>query len=208
MLTHLRLLMSLLSFLSLTTDPNSDPDDPDVNEPSPGAGKKSKIEFTDEQNAEIGRIVSRETRKAKDAGRAERDAEIAAEKAAADAEAKRKADEDAGLFESVKQSLTDERDAAKAELDVATKERDALQELVKADVDAQWDELPEEVRSTFEGADDDVLAKKRHMQRMKSIIDRLLAVSSKKGTPGNPPPAGNQQPAAESPISARDILNF
>lgn len=212
MFTHLRLLLSIFSFMAFTTDSGKDdPDenpDPDPNGPpvddeqDPKDDKKPK--FTDEQSAEIGRIVARETRKAADKARADRDAEIAAEKAAADAEAKRKADEEAGEYEKAKEQLT-------SDLESAQKQRDEALELLKANVDTQWDDLPDEVKATYTGEEDDVLAKSSHMNLMKPVIDRLKSEAEKAeerknpGNPKNPKPTDRATTTDEDEAAKRTV---
>lgn len=203
MFAHLRLLLSIFSFMAFTTDPGGKPNPNDPPEEGPGGEDDKKPKFTDEQNAEIGRIVSREVRKARDAARKELEDELDAKAKADAADAQRKADEEAGKFESVKQSLTEERDTAKSNLESAQSERDRALELLKANVDAQWDGLPDSVKKTYSGEEDDVLAKSAHMQQMKPIIDELAEKAETPkggGNPPNPKVAGNEKPKVPSAV--------
>src|SRR5690606_8694571 len=104
--------------------------------------------------------------------------------AKAEADRQREADEAKGDYEAAKAAIEQERDAAATERATLKAERDALLALVKADVDAQWDALPDEVKEAFDGNDDDVLARKQHMNRMAKVIARL---TEKAHTPGNGP---------------------
>ena len=171
--------LRLMPFLNVT-DPGGGGGSDDL---PADTDQKQKVEFTDEQNTEIGKIVAREVRKAADKARSDRDAEIAAEKTAADVEAKRKADEEAGKYEEAKTQLTSERDEA-------VSKRDKALGLLKANVDANWDGLPESVKSTYQGDAEDVLAKSEYMQQMKPVIDQLREAEAKgeeRSNPGNPP---------------------
>lgn len=133
----------------------------------PEQGDTQKVTFTPEQQAEINKLIGSARREGK---------QSAAEEAA---EAKRKADEEAererqikaGEFDTVRQSLEAERDAALTK----AAQFDALVETIRPEVDAQWAALPGEVTELYEGDADDVLAKRAHMARCKKLIDKLAA---------------------------------
>lgn len=134
--------------------------------------------------------------------KAERDARKAAEKRARDAQkelddlkaAKVKADEEEQAEQGRWKELAEKREASLTETtterDSLKAERDEYKALLTADVDASWKDLPEEVREAYDGEDDDVLAKKRHMARMAKVIQKLTAESGTPGNGPNPKPAG------------------
>lgn len=113
-----------------------------------------------------------------------------------------------GDFEQVKQdyetrvsSLATEKQSIEARLK-------QYEELVKADVDAQWGEIPEEVRETYTGDPEDVLARKDHIVRNKKIIERLTAgTTTTRGNGPNPPAGKPVTEEAKSPVSGRAVLN-
>jgi hypothetical protein len=171
-------------------------------------GDKSRIEWTAEQQKEIQRIAAKEARKAADKARQEEKDRIAQEQANTETDARRKQDEEAGKFAEVRQSLESERDTIKGERDAVTRERDEYRQLIEADVTAAWDGLPEEVRDAYDGEDDDVLAKKRHMNRMAKVIAKLSGEQT--GNPGNrenPKPGTNGEVTIETPLTKRQIVS-
>jgi len=169
--------------------------------PAGGEQKPTKVEFTPEQNEWIGNKIAYELKKAQE----KRDADEAEAKKKADAEAERKKAEDAGKFEEVKTSLISERDTALAERKAIEAERDEYRELVTKDVNASWSALPEEIREAYDGADDDVLAKKRHMTRMAKVIERLTGdtTSPAGGNRPNPKPGSAAFNVADEAARAR-----
>lgn len=185
MLTHLRMLTSIFSFMSLLPGSGEEPVDPPTPDPDPKDPPKpddlpdDKSKWTVEQwEKENQRIAAKE--KAEGRKAAEREFQAKQD------EEKRKADlakqESEGEYEKAKSQLTTERDTA-------VQERDRALELLKANVDTQWDGLPEEVKATYTGNADDVLAKSSHMNLMKPVIDRLKSDAEKEGersNPGNP----------------------
>lgn len=176
-----RMMLGLLPFLINAVDPS--PDDVDDNDHDDHSDDDNKPTFTKAQQTAINSIVAREARKAAEKARAERDAELDAEREAAEAEAARKIAEEAGEFETVKAQLLADKEKIESDLNLTTKERDDLLAMVKVDVDSAWSNLPAEVRDAYDGDDDDVLARKQHMTKMKKIIDRLAG----KPNNGNPP---------------------
>lgn len=106
--------------------------------------------------------------------------------------------------------LAEKRDADLAEktttLEAVTAERDTLLSIVAADVESTWKTIPDEVREAYDGADDDVLAKKQHMTRNAKIIARLQDAGEKPGHPRNPESNGGR-PEVKSPHKKLDLLN-
>jgi hypothetical protein len=168
-------------------------DDADKDGAKPDAeGKddgKKKPEFNDEQAAEVRRLSQKAAKDAADKARAEERQKIADEKKKADEEAERKKAEEAGEFDKVKASLTKERDDVAAERDQLRAQNETLLKLVTADVENDWKAVPAEVKETYDGKDDDLLAKKQHMQRNAKIIARLKG-EKKPGVPKDPDPDG------------------
>lgn len=167
-------------------DHDEDPpqDDPPKDDPKP-----TKPEgITDEIQAYFSNIVTREARKAADKAKADVQAELDRKRQQDEAERKRKDDEAKGDFEQVKTSLTSERDTAISERDAYKSELDEYRALVTADLDAQWKALPEEVREAYDGEDDDVLAKKRHIVRMAKVIEKLSEKPTIRGSGPSPKP--------------------
>ena len=192
---HIRFLFALLSFLFFQSTPPAG--DPPADEP-PKDDPPTKPEFTAEQQKVINDWIAKERKKAEEDAAARLKAEADEAKRKADAEAERKRQEAAGEFDKVKDSLTTERDTAVTERDNLKTERDALLALVKADVDAQWDALPDEVKEAYDGDADDPLARKQHMTRMAKVIARL---TEKPRTPGN----GPNPPASDGKVDLEKI---
>ena len=169
--------------------PNGDP--PNGDPPKPD--DKPKFEWTPEQQAEIQRIAAKEAKEAARKARADRDAEIERERKAAEADAERKKQEAAGEFESVKASLTEERDAAISERDTLQTRLDEALQAIRDDVAAAWKDTPAEVVELYEGDDDDVLAKRKHLTKSAKLIARLRDESEKpRGTGRDPKPTGHK----------------
>lgn len=82
--------------------------------------------------------------------------------------------------------VTGERDSLKATLD-------SLITAIKPEIEAAWNDVPEEIRAFYDGGDDDVLAKRAFLAKSKPAIDRLNAEQEKKnaalkGFPKTPQP--------------------
>lgn len=188
MLTRIRLLLSILSFMAFTTnpdpgkndppetpDPEDDPDDknPPVNDDPPA----DRSTWTVEQwNDEIKRVAAKEKGEGRKA--AQREYQQQQDKAKADAELAKQESE--GKYEEAKQKLT-------SDLQSVQQERDRALEILKANIDTQWNAIPESVRSTYKGDEDDVLAKSAHMQQMQPIIAELAEKAKGSKAGGNPP---------------------
>lgn len=161
-----------------------------------------RASWTVEQwQAELQRVGAKE----KAEGRRLAEAALAEKAARDEAEAKRKRDEEAGRFEDVKASLTSERDEAMMAREAFRAEAEELRALIAADVAAAWDALPEAVRATFDGDADDVLAKKRHMNRMAPVIDEMTKRTGSEVL-GNRPSPGPSQGARVTVSETRDEM--
>ena len=165
----------------LEADPPSGGGNPPATPPDP---KPDEVTFDARQQEKLNALLAAERKRTEEATAARLKQEQADAKAKADADAERARQEAAGEFDAVKQSLTSERDAAVTERDSLKTERDTLLALVKADVDAAWDGLPDEVKDAYAGEPDDVLGRKQHMTRMAKVI---AALTTKTHTPGNGP---------------------
>lgn len=83
------------------------------------------------------------------------------------------ANEEQGNFKKLYDDLKPQHEEASSKLSALEVERDAYRELVSKDVEASWESIPEEVRETYVGDDDDALAKKQHIVRNARIIERI-----------------------------------
>lgn len=146
MLTHLRLLVTLISMI-WETSPASDGDDDDA---KPDA---SDVTFDDRQQAKVNALIAAERKdaEAKTAARLKADAETKAQRDRE--EAQRKKDEDAGEFAKVRTSLEQERDTVTAERDDLKAEHGALTSYFTAQYDAALKDLPDVVKA-FAPAED------------------------------------------------------
>ena len=151
--------------------------------------------------------------------KAERDARKKAEKRLRELEkaeaerqdADRKREEAEQAEQGKWQELATKREAELTEkttaLETITAQRDTLLSLIVKDVESSWKDIPEEVRETYDGDDDDVLAKKQHITRNAKIIARLQGDDD--GKPGNRenPKGSNGKPDVKSPHKKSDLLN-
>lgn len=131
---HLRFLLTLLSFLALeSTPPGGDP--PKKDDPPDGDPPK-KVEFSEDQQREVNRIAAKEAKKAAEAARKTRDAEIEAERTKDAEAAQRKKDEDAGEFDKVRTALEGKVSTAESDLKTVTAELETLRTYVTADIES------------------------------------------------------------------------
>lgn len=163
---------------SQENDPPSDdpPADPTEDKDPDGLSEAGKAALQKERDAR--KQAAKEAREAK----AELD-RLRAEKAEADA-AKAKAEEDEakrkGEFEQLANKRAEDLAAAIAERDAERAEKAALIEALKPEIDEQWKGLPAEVTELYEGADDDVLAKRAHIARTRKLIEKLAENTDQK----------------------------
>lgn len=175
-----------------------DHDDSDDTDQTDADQREADDTDDDADTAELGDKGKAALKAERDARKAERDARKAAEKELADLKAEQQRAKDKEAAEQGKwQELAEKREA---DLTAATTERDALQsrldealQVIRDDVTATWKDTPEEVRDLYEGDEDDVLAKRRHLTRSAKLIARLTADKDKtRGNGPNPKPRGNQ----------------
>lgn len=130
----------------------------------------------------------------KEALRKERDARAKAEKDAKDAneriaafeaekrereEADRKAAEEAaikrGEFEKLANDRGEELSKAAQERDALRTERDELVAAMKSDVETAWQELPDEIKAFYAGADGDIVAMKKFLTKSQPAIEKFAS---------------------------------
>lgn len=186
------------------TDPNATPDD--ANPGAQGDAGKPKVEFTEEQRRELGRIVAKERRLAADAARAEADAARAEADEQARKDRERQQEIDKGNFDAARSSLEGERDAAKGEATSLKAENDQLRAAVDSVLAAEWTALPAEVRDAYSGADDDPLAKLAWLPKGKKLAEKLTGSNGSGGNRPGPNPSGNGTPEVTSLVSGRHLL--
>jgi hypothetical protein len=116
------------------------------------------------------------------AQKAEADAAKAAE---IEAEAIRK-----GEFETLATKRADEIKAVTAERDALQAKIDTLIAAVQPGVTDAWKALPDEIKSFYDGADDDVLAKRAFLAKSQPAIDKLAAQRQLGVIPKTPRPNG------------------
>lgn len=134
---------------------------------------------------------------------AEREARRTAEKAAKDAndraaaleaEAKKRADkeaEEAGRWQELAEKREADLTEATAKADTLQAQLDEALQALRDDVTAAWKDTPDEVKDLYEGDDDDVLAKRKHLTRSAKLIARLTTEKqSPRGNGEDPPPRG------------------
>ncbi len=185
---------------------STDPAKPeDANPGEQGDAGKTRVEFSDEQMAELGRIVAKERKEAerKAIDKAKADADAAAEQARKD----RERDEEIkrGEFDKARSSLESERDAAKGEATSLKAENDQLRAAVDSILTAEWKALPAEVRDAYSGADDDPLAKLAWLPKGKKLAEKLTG-SNSGGNRAGPKPGGDGAPEITSLVSGRQLL--
>lgn len=172
-------------------------DKPDgANPGGQGDAGKPKPEFSAEQMAEIGRIVSKERKDA--ATKAAADAQSARDAADDQARKDREADDakKRGDFERVETAIKADLDAAKTERDGLKAENDRLRAAVEGVLADEWKKLPSEVRDAYLGADDDPLAKMAFLPKGKALAEKL-AGGAQRGNGSNPPTGGGTAPTLD-----------
>lgn len=209
---HLRFLLALLPFLLSAFNggagDNSDGDDGNEGDGDGDTGKNGKPEgITDDIQKWVSGLIAKAERDGKRKGKEAAEAAIQTTREQEEADRKRAADEAKGDYETAKKAISDERDGFKTRAEQAEAERDAFRDLVTKDVEAAWDKLPEEIREAYDGEDDDVLAKKRHMRRMAKVIEKLTAEEAKPGNGPNPKPAGNTKPEIPSALPKQRLFS-
>jgi hypothetical protein len=150
-----------------------------------GTSDKTAVTFTDEQRAELGRIVAKERKAAEAKARADAkaDADAAAEQARKDKEADdaRKA----GDFAKVETQLKTDLDAAKTEATSLKAENDQLRTAIDEALTATVATLPPAIKDILNDtfADDDVLG--RYTWLHKPSVQKQLTDAGKDTARGN-----------------------
>ncbi len=191
----LRLMFSLLPFLVLSDgeDASDDGDDSDATGDRDGAGDDTSDRNDSDALGDKGKAAIAAERKARrDAEAARKAAEDRADKLEADA--KKRADDEAAK-QGQWQELAEKREADLTEsqttLESVQAQLDEAMTILKAETDATWKAIPEEVRELYDGDDADVLAKRKHLTRSKKLIERLAKTDERKPRNGPNPPAGD-----------------
>jgi hypothetical protein len=174
---------------TVTVTPKPNPETPPVPK-----GDEGKVSFTPEQQAEIDRIAANARREGKVTGKTEAEQAIAATEAQKEADRKRQDDEAKGHYDNAKATLERERDEEKSARMTAEEKYQAAIAVLAPDVTARWKDLPTEVASMYEGADDDILAKAAHLNRTKALVDRLAGATPRTGNGPNPRRIGDEKP--------------
>ena len=139
-----------------------------------GEGSGSgKVEFSKEQQDELGRILARERKAASDKARADAKAEAdaVAEQARKDKEAEDA--KKAGDFEKVESTLKADLQTAKDEKAALQAQVDQYQAAVDAVLKADWESLADDVKEYFPGDEDDTLAKVNWLPKGKALQAKL-----------------------------------
>lgn len=199
MLTHMLRMLPLLSLLLEVTDP---PKPPKLQKPEG---------VTDEIQTWLNGIVAEAERRATQRGKDDAVAEAEAARVAAEEAATLAANEQAGEYATAKAALEKQitdantaRTAAEEALAAANTTIASLQELVSTGVEEEWKTLPEEIRETYEGADDDLIAKKGHMTKFSKLIAKLAQPGGK--TPADPDPLTGKFGEIPSVLSKKQMF--
>lgn len=184
MLSHIRLLFALLFFFA--DGENASDDDATDDDSATNRDDSTADDLGDKGKAAI--AAERKARRAAEAA-----AKAAQERLdTLEADAKKRAESEA-VEQGKWQELAEKREADLAttteSLSTLKATNETLLTLVKADVDAAWNDLPDEVRDAYDGDDDDPLAKKQHMTRMAKVIERLTVSGATPGNGPNPKPS-------------------
>jgi predicted nucleic acid-binding Zn-ribbon protein len=206
MFRHMFALLPFVAFsaFELGDPPAGDPpQDPPAGDPPKPKGKPEGI--TDEVQEWVNGLIAKEARAAEKRGR---DAEkTAAEKAKADAEAelKRKADEEKGDYEKVRNELIAERDQFKTENELILAERDAL----KADFDARFaaalKNLPEPILAFQPDADASFATKSAWLTKAEEQAAKI-APGTPRGNGLQIPPSGPPKEEIKTGLTKRQYL--
>jgi len=191
---------------------------PGGNEGEPKDGAKDgegKVEFSEEQQRHIGKLLSAERKAAADKARADAKAD-----ADAAAERERKAKEEADLkakgeFEKVETQLKADLETAQTEATSLKAENDQYRAAMAEGIEAGWQALPEAVRKLGEKqhAEDDVLGRFRflHDPDTAALVKQLSEkADAKRGNGHDPKPSGtrgtvssDEARAAQAPLYRR-----
>lgn len=167
--------------------------------------KPEKPAFDDAQQKAINDMLAAERKTAEERTEQRLKDEGTKREQDAKAEADRKAAEDRGAFDEVKQSLTKERDDAKAaETDLRAKV-EKYEALTKTRVDAIKGELPAEATEDFP-ADADALDQLTWLEGRKTLLAKLTpATTQHPRVPATPAAQGTTKPEATSLVSRHAI---
>jgi multidrug efflux pump subunit AcrA (membrane-fusion protein) len=168
--------------------------------------ERNKVTFDADQQREVQRLVAKEAKVAREKALADAKAEREEQEAAARKEAERKAAEDRGEFDKVRQSIEAERDTFKGKAESAEAELERYRKTFAPSVETGWTDFPDELKDAYDGADDDTLAKAAFMAKWEKTAERLRAQgATERGNPPNPNRVGRGEVEITSPITRREI---
>lgn len=177
-----------------------------------GAGSGSgKVEFSKEQQDEMGRILAKERKLAADKARA--DAKAEADDLAEQARKAKEADDlkAQGKFAEVEQTLKTDLQVANDEKSALQAQVDQYQAAVEGVLKADWDALAEDVKEYYPGGEDDTLAKIHWLPKGKALQAKLHPTDATKAAHGRDPRAtgtGRTTNEAASKAQAAIYRNF
>lgn len=164
-------------------------------DPGGTTGETPKPTFSDAQQAEVNRLMAKTRRDAADKARADAKAERDAADAQTRTDADRKKAEERGEFDRVIADIERERDEANTKLDAANAKADRYSDAVAAFLDDDWQKLPDLVRDSYSGPDDDPLARLAWLPKGKALADHQTA----RGARGNGPDPAPGNGGAKAP---------
>lgn len=174
---------------------NGDPKDPPKDPKDPKDPPK-KVEFDDEQQAELNRIIARERADAERKAEEKITSQAAKEKQDAEAEAERKRQEDAGEYEKAKATLVQERDEFKAKAETAEAELTRLTGVLQAQYDTAIGTLPETILA-FKPKDEATLSEKMDwLKTAQEQAEKLGEITPPGNRPNPGKPVGQHTPTA------------
>lgn len=172
--------------------------------------------------SESGKAVLREERRLKKAAekqaadlKVERDALLQKEQER-EAEAKKRQEAEAaeaGKFQELAEKREQERDTAIQERDALKAENQKLTDTLKAGVDGQWKELPEEVRKVGEKShpEDDILGRYAFLTDpdTKALVVKIAGTGNRReGNGPNPPPKVGEKTGDDAAVMARNARRY
>ena len=177
---------------------------------------EQKSETKDDQNTD--EAIKKELRNRANKLQEERDALLKekADREAADKKRTEKEAEEAGKFQELATTREQERDTAIQERDALKAENQKLRDTIKAGVDEQWKELPEEVRKVGEKAhpEDDVMGRYTFLTDAdtKALVAKITGDGTgerrREGNGPNPPPRQGQGTGDDKAVAAANARRY
>lgn len=116
---------------------------------------------------------------------------------------------EAGKFEELAQTREKERDTALADKSRLETENARLRKAVDDVIDAQWKELPAEVKEVYQGDKDDSVAKLEFLPKAKKLVDKLAEADGSRDGNGPGPHVrrnANDPPEVKSLVSGPSMV--